>query len=81
VIGSLAAFDRTIDRDRIGKGLAVARVEGRLGGRRPKLTPQQRAAVVDEVLSGRRSAAHMARLYEVSERGDGQPAAGGSAQG
>jgi len=67
LISSLAAFGRTIDRDRIGKGLAAARGEGRLGGRRSKLTPQQQAAVADEVLSGRRSAAHMARLYDVSE--------------
>jgi len=43
------------------------RAEGRVGGRRPKLDAQQRAAVADEVLSGRHSAADMARLHKVSE--------------
>jgi len=40
---------------------------GRAGGRPPKLSPEQRAAVADEVLSGRRTAADMARRYRVSE--------------
>ncbi len=67
VILSLAEFGRTAARDRIGAGLAAARVEGRVGGRRPKLDAQQRAAVAGEVLSGRHSAADMARLHKVSE--------------
>ena len=67
VIGSLAQFDRGVTVDRIGAGLAAARAEGRVGGRRPKLTLRQRATVAAEVLSGRRTAAHMARLHKVSE--------------
>ena len=39
----------------------------RRGGRPPKLSAQQQGAVLDEVLSGRRSAADMARRYKVSE--------------
>ena len=50
-----------------GVGLAAARAEGRIGGRRPKLTPAQRADVVENVASGRRTATQMARLYKVSE--------------
>jgi transposase-like protein len=38
----------------------------KLGGRRSKLTPQQRADIAEDVLSGRRTAAQMARLYAVS---------------
>jgi DNA invertase Pin-like site-specific DNA recombinase len=53
-------------RERTAAGLAAARAEGRVGGRRPKLTPQQRADVVENVLSGRRTAAQVARLYGVS---------------
>ncbi len=67
LIAGLAGSERTAARDRINAGLAAARAEGRVGGRRPKLTPPQRAAVINEVLSGRRSAADMARLYKVSE--------------
>jgi len=67
LINSLAAFDRSVARDRIGAGLAAARAVGRVGGRRPKLTPAQRTMIADEVLSGRRTAADMARCYKVSE--------------
>jgi len=67
LVGGLAAFGHRVARDRIGTGLAAARAEGRVGGRRPKLTDRERAKVAEEVLSGRRSAAHMARLHRVSE--------------
>jgi len=67
LINSLAEFDRSVARDRIGAGLAAARAEGRVGGRRPKLTPAQRRMIVGEVLAGRRTAADMARLHKVSE--------------
>jgi len=67
LLGGLAAFGHRIARDRIGAGLAAARAEGRVGGRRPKLTDRERVKVAEEVLSGRRSAAHMARLHKVSE--------------
>ena len=67
LVGTLAELDRTAVRDRINTGLAAARAEGRVGGRRSKLTPQQQTRITDEVLSGRSSAASMARLYKVSE--------------
>ncbi len=67
VIASLAAFDRDVARERVGVGLAAARAEGHVGGRPPKLTAQEKLAVADAVLSGRRSAAGMARLHKVSE--------------
>jgi transposase-like protein len=38
-----------------------------VGGRRRKLTTKQRAEIAESVLSGRKSAAEMARLYEVSQ--------------
>ena len=66
MVGNLAALDRDAVRGRIGVGLAVARAAGRKGGRRPKLTERQRAAIAGEVLSGRRTAAQMAELHKVS---------------
>ena len=67
MVGSFAEFERAMIRERTSAGLAQARAEGRVGGRRMKLTPTQRADVVDNVTSGRKSAAQMARLYKVSE--------------
>ena len=67
MVGSFAEFERAMIRERTGAGLAAARAEGRIGGRRPKLTAAQRADVVENVTSGRKSAAQMARLYSVSE--------------
>ena len=67
MVGSFAEFDRAMIRERTNAGLAQARLEGRVGGRRPKLTPAQQLDVVENVSSSRRSAAQMARLYNVSE--------------
>ena len=67
MIGAFAEFERAMIRERTGAGLIAARAEGRIGGRRPKLIPEQRADIADSVLSGRKTAAQMARLYKVSE--------------
>jgi len=67
MVGSCAEFERAMIRERTNAGLAQARAEGRVGGRRPKLTPAQQLDVVENVSSSRRSAAQMARLYNVSE--------------
>lgn len=66
LLGAFAEFERAMVKERTSAGLAAARAEGRIGGRRPKLTPAQRADVVENVLAGRRTAAQMARLYAVS---------------
>ena len=63
----MAELDRGAVRARAGAGLDVARAGGGKAGRRPKLSAQQRAAIVEEVLSSRQTAAEMARRYEVSE--------------
>ena len=67
MVGSFAEFERAMIRERTSAGLAQARKEGRIRGRRPKLNPTQRADVIENVQSGRKSAARMARLYGVSE--------------
>ena len=67
MVGAFAEFERAMIRERTSAGLAQARAEGRVGGRRPKLNPTQRADVVENVQSGRKSAAQMARLYGISE--------------
>lgn len=67
MIGCFAEFERAMIRERTSAGLAQARAEGRVGGRRPKLSPSQRTDVVENIVSGRKTAAQMARLYSVSE--------------
>jgi DNA invertase Pin-like site-specific DNA recombinase len=67
MVGSFAEFEREMIRERTKAGLDAARREGRIGGRRPKLNPEQRKDIVDNVLSERRTGAQMARLYKVSE--------------
>jgi DNA invertase Pin-like site-specific DNA recombinase len=67
MIGSFAEFERAMIRERTSAGLAQARAEGRIGGRRPKLNPKQRSEIADSVLSGRKSAAEMARIFGVSQ--------------
>jgi DNA invertase Pin-like site-specific DNA recombinase len=67
MVGSFAEFERAMIRERTSAGLAQARAEGRVGGRRKKLDPKKRAEIAESVLSGRKSAAEMARLYDISQ--------------
>lgn len=67
MIGSFAEFERAMIRQRTSAGLALARSEGRIGGRRKKLNPKMRLEIAESVLSGRKSAAEMARLHEISQ--------------
>ena len=65
MVGSVAEFERAMIRERPRAGLVAARARGRVGGRRPKLSPQQHAAIVDMVHPGRQSQADAARLFRV----------------
>jgi len=65
MVGSFAEFERAMIRERTQAGLVAARARGRIGGRRPKLSPQQQAAIVDMVHAGRQSQADAARLFRV----------------
>ncbi len=67
MVGSFAEFERAMIRERTSAGLAQARAEGRIGGRRRKLGDKQRREIAESVVSGRKSGAEMARLYGVSE--------------
>ena len=65
MVGSFAEFESEMTRQRTRAGLERARREGRVGGRRPKLTMHQRREVVEMVSSGRKTAADAARLFGV----------------
>ena len=65
MVGAFAEFEREMIRERTQAGLAVARSEGRVGGRKPKLSPQQQAELVRGVQEERYSMAEAARLFGV----------------
>jgi DNA invertase Pin-like site-specific DNA recombinase len=67
MVGSFAEFERAMIRERTSAGLAVARAEGRVGGRRKKLDAAKRREIAESVITGRKSGAEMARLYGVSQ--------------
>jgi DNA invertase Pin-like site-specific DNA recombinase len=65
IVGSFAEFERAMLRERTKNGLDAARKEGRVGGRRPKLTKQQQTEIISLVSSGQKSGADAARLFQV----------------
>ena len=65
MVGSLAEFERAMLRERARAGLESARGEGRVGGRRPKLLPQQQTEVLKMITQGKKTAADGARLFNV----------------
>ena len=67
MVGSFAEFERAMIRERTSAGVAAARAEGRIGGRRNKLDAAKRREIAESVLTGRKSGADMARLYNVSQ--------------
>ena len=65
MVGSFAEFERAMLRERTKAGLDSARRQGRVGGRRPKLLPQQQTEIVRMVTKGVKTAADVARLFNV----------------
>lgn len=65
MVSSFAEYERAMLRERTKAGLEAARTDGRIGGRRPKLSPAQRQEVIRLVREGRKTAADAARLFEV----------------
>jgi DNA invertase Pin-like site-specific DNA recombinase len=65
MVGAFAEFERAMLRERTKVGLEAARREGRIGGRRPKLTLQQQAEIIRMVSRGNKTAADAARLFSV----------------
>jgi DNA invertase Pin-like site-specific DNA recombinase len=67
MVGSFAEFERAMIRERTSAGIAAARAEGRIGGRRRKLDAAKRREIAESVVTGRKSGAEMARLYNISQ--------------
>ena len=67
MLGSFAEFERAMIRERTRQGLDYARSQGRKGGRRPKLTKEQKEIIIQLVDSGEKKAADTARSFNVSK--------------
>ena len=67
MVGTFAEFERAMIRERTRAGLKIAADKGRKEGRKPSLNEDQKADIADNVLSGRKTGAEMARLYKVSQ--------------
>lgn len=67
MLGSFAEFERAMIRERTRQGLDYARSQGRTGGRRPKLTPEQKEIIIRLVDNGEKKAADVARTFSVSK--------------
>ena len=65
MVGAFAEFERAMLREQTKAGLASARRVGRIGGRRPKFTPQQQSEIRKMVSKGHKTAADAARLFKV----------------
>jgi len=65
MVGAFAEFEHAMIRERTSAGLAAARAEGRIGGRRKKLDDVKRREIAEAVVSGRKTAAQMARMFGV----------------
>lgn len=67
MVGAFAEFERAMIQQRTTAGLAAARAAGRIGGRRKSLDAAKRREIAESVLSGRKTGAEMARLYDISQ--------------
>jgi DNA invertase Pin-like site-specific DNA recombinase len=66
MIGVFAEFERSLIRERTKEGLAIARLDGKVGGRPLKLDERQRCEIVKQIRLKQKSAADCARLFNIS---------------
>lgn len=66
VIAAVAEMERAYCRERVVAGIASAREEGRIGGRRFLLTPQRAENLVKAYRNGK-SVRELAKKYSVAE--------------
>jgi DNA invertase Pin-like site-specific DNA recombinase len=62
MVGAFAEFERAMLKERTKAGLDAARRDGRIGGRRPKLSAQQQGEIKKMVSKSGKTAADAARL-------------------
>jgi DNA invertase Pin-like site-specific DNA recombinase len=68
ILGCVAQFERQLLIERTVAGLTAARAEGRTGGRRRTMTPQDVTTARRHMTEGKLKAREVAAMYGVSER-------------
>ncbi|MGO3858593.1 recombinase family protein [Neisseriaceae bacterium CLB008] len=66
VFAALAEFERNLIRERTFAGLAAAKARGRVGGRRPKLSPAEIHTLLRDIQAQKTSITQLAKQYNVS---------------
>jgi len=66
VLGMVAEFEADLIRARTREGMAVAKANGRLRGKQPKLSPKQEALLVSTHQAGKHTTAEVAELFGVA---------------
>lgn len=65
MLGVFAEFERAMIKERTNAGIKEARKQGRIGGRKLKITPAQSQEIIESITIGRKTEAEMARLFAV----------------
>jgi DNA invertase Pin-like site-specific DNA recombinase len=68
ILGSVAQFERQLLIERTMAGLSAARADGRIGGRRRKMPPQDIVVARRHMTEGKLKAHEVAKMYGISER-------------
>ena len=66
LFGAFAQFERDLIRERTAAGLAAARARGRVGGRKPALSPKQVEAARNLYEAGEHTVSEIAKIVGVS---------------
>jgi DNA invertase Pin-like site-specific DNA recombinase len=66
MLGAFAEFEKAMVRERTLMGLADAREQGRIGGRRHILSAHQRKEAVRQVVAGEKTQSQIARMHRVN---------------
>jgi len=65
MLGSFAEFEREIIQERIKRGLAHARANGRIGGGRYKLSTDEQMEAIRLIQTEKKSQGYVAQKYKV----------------
>jgi DNA invertase Pin-like site-specific DNA recombinase len=66
ILATFAEFEVDLIRLRTREGMAIARKNGRLKGKQPKLSPRQRSHLLDLYEAGEHTISEFAELFAVS---------------
>lgn len=68
IVGAFAEMERSLIQERTKAGLAAARARGRVGGRRPKVTGEDRQRILKLYDSNAMPVTEICKLYNISRQ-------------